>query len=201
MKRFLASLLAISLILFLFSCEEEKDPGKTADTEIKTTEPSTTTTTSPYGDESLNPTDESLFICEARDAGTVAIKGYKGDETDIVIPAEIDGKTVVEIAPLAFMGSKITSFFLPNCIETIEQSAFMNCTELKKVVLNEGLKEIGPSAFEGCESLSDVNLPDSLENLYYYAFVGCKALKSITIPTDCLDNGSTSLFIERGLEA
>lgn len=202
MKRSIVFLLAISLILCLLSCQEDKNPDKTVDTAAKTTEPSaSTTTTSPYGDESLIPTDESLFEYEARNIGTVAIKKYIGEEADVVIPAEIGGKKVIEIGSRAFMGGNISSIVLPNCVETIEGSAFMNCSALKKAVLNEGLKTIGSSAFENCESLSEVNLPNSLEVLDSYAFKGCKALKSITVPTDCLGKGSDGQFCFSGLES
>ena len=203
MKRSIVFLLAISLILCLLSCEEDKNPDKTVDTAAKTTEPSAaTTTTSPYGDESLIPTDESLFEYEARNIGTVAIKKYIGEEADVVIPAEIGGKKVIEIGEQSFLNNYIIkSVALPNGIETIETQAFMGCESLERAILNDDLKIIKGAAFEGCCSLTDINLPENLEHIQACAFSLCDSLKYISIPPKCLDETSLFLLDSSGIES
>ena len=55
-------------------------------------------------------------------------------------------------------------------------------TDIKKVVLPEGLTRIGSSAFAGCVNLTEINLPDTLKELGYNAFNGCSKLREVTIP-------------------
>ena len=51
-----------------------------------------------------------------------------------------------------------------------------------KIVLKEGVTEIGIGAFEGCEELTSITLPDSITVIGTYAFHECYRLKSIDIP-------------------
>ncbi|MCR5653188.1 MAG: leucine-rich repeat domain-containing protein [Ruminococcus sp.] len=61
-------------------------------------------------------------------------------------------------------------------------SSWDNIGQVKKIVIGNGIKNIGPSAFENFSSVTSVELPDTLENIYYCAFDSCKSLKSITFP-------------------
>ena len=53
-----------------------------------------------------------------------------------------------------------------------------------KVVIPNGVTEIGDRAFEGCSELSAIEIPNSVNEIGYAAFRHCKALKSITIPSN-----------------
>ena len=64
----------------------------------------------------------------------------------------------------------------------VHDMMFYNCSGLKKVVLNEGLKKIGYSAFQDCISLSEITLPSGLEEIGNSAFANCGALQELTIP-------------------
>ena len=85
--------------------------------------------------------------------GTINIFTYEGDEKDIVVPAEIDGKKVFEIDDCAFFGLQSTETVkIPGSIEYIGSYAFAYSgypkgTVIKKVEMEEGLKDIGMSAF------------------------------------------------------
>lgn len=70
----------------------------------------------------------------------VVITGYEGIETEITVPAEIDGFSVIKIA----------------------DGAFKNNTALKSVTVSKGVKDIGTSAFENCTSLATISLPDTI---------------------------------------
>jgi len=54
-------------------------------------------------------------------------------------------------------------------------------SNLKEVVLPEGLLYIGASAFRGANKLTFVQLPSTLINANY-AFLGCKGIKSLQLP-------------------
>lgn len=49
--------------------------------------------------EAISPED---FEYEVKDDGMVEITGYNGEEVDLIIPEEIDGKLVTSIAEYAF---------------------------------------------------------------------------------------------------
>ena len=49
---------------------------------------------------------------------------------------------------------------LPEGIEMIENEAFLECKELKRVVIPQSVRRIGESAFYGCENLEVVELPE-----------------------------------------
>ena len=53
------------------------------------------------------------------------------------------------------------------------------CTQLKEVVLNEGLETIGSNAFEGLSVLESITLPSTLTEIDIYAFKGCCSLKEV----------------------
>ncbi len=56
-----------------------------------------------------------------------------------------------------------------------------NNSNVKKVVIEDGVTSIGNYAFTYCVSLTSITIPDSVTSIGYYAFFYCKSLTSITI--------------------
>ena len=54
--------------------------------------------------------------------------------------------------------------------------------EITKVVIKDGVTNIGDYAFWNCRPLSSVEIPNSVTSIGEYAFYGCSGLTSITIP-------------------
>ena len=105
------------------------------------------------------------------------ITGYTGTETDVVIPAQLDGYPVTAIADWAFDGwAELASVQFPESLQTIGRYAFRNCTSLTELVLPEGLEEIESSAFSGCTGLERVDFPATLTTMGYYSFQNCTSL-------------------------
>ena len=77
----------------------------------------------------------------------VRIYEYYGEETNLVIPNQIDGYNVSEIYDEAFYG----------------------CYDLESVVVPEGVTYIGASAFEDCSNLASITLPDGILSIGAYA--------------------------------
>ena len=50
-------------------------------------------------------------------------------------------------------------------MKSIEENAFWNCYNLKKVTLNEGLESIGEQAFNSCYMLEDINIPQNIKRI------------------------------------
>ena len=64
----------------------------------------------------------------------------------------------------------------------IKAFAFSECTDLKSVIIPEGVTYIGQDAFSSCSGLKSVSIPGSVETIEYCAFEHCTALTSIAIP-------------------
>ena len=64
----------------------------------------------------------------------------------------------------------------------IEGYAFSHCSNLAKIVIPEGVTEMGNGVFWKCTSLVDVSLPSSLNVINDSTFCQCSSLESIQIP-------------------
>ncbi len=118
------------------------------------------------------------------------ITGYLGSGNEVVIPDTIWGKPVTYIKEKAFQGTDIKSVSIGLNVETIEKSAFQDCTELETVKPTKSgdtghLKFIMENAFMNCTSLTEVELhPVMLVQKYDFqnnAFSGCVSLRSIDL--------------------
>ncbi len=88
--------------------------------------------------------------------GTLMITSYKGQDTEVVVPARIGKNTVSAIGERAF---------------SPDQSRIKNRdvrNKITKVVLPEGITAIGQLAFYNCDTLCDIWLPD-VKNLGHNA--------------------------------
>lgn len=114
------------------------------------------------------------------DDNYVVVK-YEGDDSNVIVPDEIDGVEVVGIDDSCFSKNlKITQITIPSSIKFIGNTAFFGCKKLKKITLNEGLISIGKKAF--CYNiLEDIILPNSLQSVAGDVFGGCCNLKKVTV--------------------
>ena len=121
--------------------------------------------------------------------GGCDVTGYKGSDTDIIIPDVYGGMQVVSVANSAFAGNQaITSVTLGANIKTVEAAAFVGCASLVEVNLGEALESIGVAAFYGCEKLKTVSLPSGVKSIGLDAFASCPAIESINY------NGNQSMW-------
>ena len=128
--------------------------------------------------------DDSDYTYSIIDGTNVAITGYDGTDTDLIIPETLDGYTVKEIGDFAFDSKQsLTSVTMPSGLTYIGQFAFRFCYNLQLVDMeNSSLQEIDMCAFLTCRSLESVLLPDSLTILGLSAFLNCGSLQEIFIP-------------------
>ena len=68
-----------------------------------------------------------------------------------------------------------------HAIESIGQTAFMNCGSLTNVKILGSVKEIGEYAFYDCSSLANVAVPGSVKEIGEYAFMYCSSLANVEI--------------------
>ena len=80
--------------------------------------------------------------------GTVEITGYSGKDTEVEIPAEIDGVAVTSIGYAAFhYNTSIVSVSMPDSITEMKREVFAHCSNLVEVKLSANLTDIGSSSF------------------------------------------------------
>ena len=133
------------------------------------------------------------FDCSTIDYDTkeIRIDGYKSKYPNLYIPETVGGYKVAEIGRQAFSGNTVLrNIKLPSTVETINDSAFLNCPGLLTVQLSEGTKSINSNAFQSCTVLKTINLPQSLTDIGVYAFSECESLENITIPSGVKDLSS-----------
>jgi hypothetical protein len=94
-------------------------------------------------------------------ADKATITGYEGDETKIVIPSSIDGYEIVAIA----------------------DGAFEN-TDIKSMIISDGIQTVGWFAFNGCNKLTSVTIPSSVTSIGYSAFGATESALTIYCHTD-----------------
>ena len=70
---------------------------------------------------------------------------------------------------------------IPDSVESIENGAFSDCKNLKKIKLSKNLKKIESTTFWSCISLEEITIPDSVVQMDN-CFGGCTSLAKITLP-------------------
>lgn len=63
-----------------------------------------------------------------------------------------------------------------------KESPFKNNKEIKHVIIEDGVTDIGYCAFGDCSNLKDITIADSVTNIGKLAFKNCSSLENIIIP-------------------
>lgn len=93
-------------------------------------------------------------------AGDACIFDYHDKEVGaIVVPEKLDGLTVSCIEERAMEELAAETIELPDTITTIEDMAFAQCRNLKRIRVGAGVQTIGADVFDGCDSIA-VETPD-----------------------------------------
>ena len=153
---------------------------------------------------SISIESDGIYISSEPNESGVTITGYKGSDTDVVIPSEIEGHPVT----------------------TIDDYAFDECTNLKSITIPESVTKIGVIYgvlfTSNCKNLTDINvddkneyyssedgvlfnkdksvllrypegkkgaysIPDGVKTIDAYAFRNCEGLTSVNIPDSVTD--------------
>ncbi len=151
------------------------------------------------GEESVAESPASDFSFHEIDGRGIVY--YHGDDEHVVIPSQIDGKTVTEIGRQGFYENKtIVSVTIPSSVTVIGNEAFNYCINLKEVHLTSGLQKIESNAFKNCISLSSITFPDTLTTLGESVFMCCSDLKQVHIPAS-VKNWWGGTFYMSGVES
>ncbi len=66
-------------------------------------------------------------------------------------------------------------------------------SNIKKVIVDEGVTSIGKSAFYGCAQLEQITLPTSLKKIGHFSFCECSKLANIVLPEGLIGCGQNAL--------
>ncbi|MBR2853700.1 MAG: leucine-rich repeat domain-containing protein, partial [Clostridia bacterium] len=118
---------------------------------------------------------------EIQEDNTAKIIEYRGTDTELIIPAELDGFPVTAIGDGVFqLKQKITSVVIPEGVVSIGSKAFSSCDGITKIKLPKTLKSIGNRAFSNCKGLRELVLPEGLEVLMENPFALCDNLTEVS---------------------
>ena len=88
--------------------------------------------------------------------------------------------------------SEIKNLVVGDGITSVAIDAFSECINLQSVMLPDSLIFIGERAFLGCNSLNSINLPDTLIHIATSTFEGCSSLSSIKLPESITSIGENA---------
>ena len=106
--------------------------------------------------------------------GTLTIVGYKGSDTEVVIPNYYEGKKVTGVR-----SQGEGPIFENNTTWTNESGSWTRPANdtITKLIISEGIEEIGANAFAQCLSITgDLIIPNSVVTIRELAFAYCSSL-------------------------
>ena len=107
--------------------------------------------------------DNDFSFVELED-GTLAVTGYFGNSSEIVIPSSVNGKIVTVIESKAFYDCTASTISIPESVTEITTSAFAHCKFLTSIDIPHSVTKIGKYPFANCESLKKINVDQNNNN-------------------------------------
>ncbi len=101
--------------------------------------------------------DNGIYEYTQKSDGTIEITKYKGTDTEVKVPENIDGKAVTSIG----------------------DSAFADCKDVTKIIIPNEVTSIGSHAFNNCALVTEIDIPGSVTYIDNYAFMNCSGLKDV----------------------
>ena len=117
---------------------------------------------------------QAYFVYEKKEQGICILRCY-AKESRVVVPEEIEGLPVTEIAPYAFAadmekepknpgelpcicGELLEELVLPGTVERIGRYVFYNCRYFREFTFGANIRYMGAGAFTGCKRLSKLHV-------------------------------------------
>ena len=106
------------------------------------------------------------YVYEELPDQKAGIVRYEGDDTEVIIPAVINGLSVTTVREHAFAFTDVEDVTVQEGVETIETEAFAACDFLKVIKLPGSLQTLGRGAFKGSAGLMGILFPEGNEKFY-----------------------------------
>lgn len=135
-------------------------------TETKAPTPTVPEITEPKEEETAPQPSVTLPYLYEITKGSVTITKYVGSDTDVTIPASIDGLPVTSIGEGAFSGTAVKKVTIPQGVTHIDWFAFNSCTALTEIIIPSSVTLIDYGAFDYCPKLLVICEKGSYAELY-----------------------------------
>ena len=215
MKRFIAILLTLLIMMPVFTACTDIDKDTLAESSTSQNPKPTGSQTLPANGDDTDKGFDPMMIEKyytfklSEDGASYTVEKYKGDEKNIVIPRQYKVKDVTVIANGAFIDVRCDSVIIPNTVTEIEGGSFdcwcwasiANCGP-KKVIFETGIKldKINGDAFSDCDALESIEIPDGVTSIGKSAFAECRKLKEIKLPDTVTEIGEMAFELCTSLE-
>ena len=128
----------------------------------------------------INEKENSWDISEVENSGQVWADLYIDGTLEIRGQGNMKNFNYDEETP--WKDSHIKKVIIQDGVTNIGSNIFSSEYRLKEVTIADSVTSIGSSAFDYCIALAEITLPNNLVNIGRYAFEGCNQLTNITIP-------------------
>ena len=96
-----------------------------------------------------------------------------------------------EDGTLTISGTDMPDYYRP---KGTDAPWFSQRSNIKKVVINNGVTNIGSGAFYKCYNLTSISIPNSVKSIGVFAFGACTDLTSVTIPNSVTSIGKKAFY-------
>ena len=127
------------------------------------------------------------------------IAKYNNDNANVIVCNTSNELSKDEAQPSYLSKDAMTEVYIGNCVTSIGDNVFRECSGLTSVTIPDSVTSIGNTVFYSCSGLTSVTIPDSVTSIGQAAFMICSGLTSVTIPDSVTSidydvfNGCTSL--------
>ena len=137
-------------------------------------------------EESVGATSGATCDCtwSLNDDGVLTISGNGATENYSI---KSSNGTYITVA---LWGTNIKAVVIEDGVTSIGNNAFCGCKNLTSVTIGNSVTSIGDGAFYNCIGLTSVAIPDSVTSIVGFAFYGCTGLTSVTIPDSVTSIGN-----------
>lgn len=199
LKQYTAALAAAMLLAAMpMAAYADNDTTETA-TETTVSAESTETQTSETEKPKKKTTEDGLYNYGYDEDGNIRLLDFnmRGQQGEVIIPSEIEGKPVVYIGNACFLEIYgITSAVIPKTVKNVGESIFYGCTSLEKITVEESnpyftATEDGVLMGDGGKFIvcyppgrkaESYTIPDGVDEIAPGCFAYAQYLKTVTIP-------------------
>ena len=94
--------------------------------------------------------------------------------------------------PAPWQGNRVIKVIIEDGVTNIGEYAFAGCSSLTSITIPNSVTSIGRDAFSGgCSRLASITIHNSVTSIGLYAFRDCTGLTSIVIPNSMISIGNS----------
>ena len=97
---------------------------------------------------------------------------------------------------LTISGTGAMNDYLP-----VDLPWYSHMSDIKTVIVENGVTSVGAGTFSGCESLTSVTIAGSVTSIGKYAFIRCSSLESIVLPDSITYIGDFAFYVCSSLKS